>query len=84
MANKSVVNKKLATLYSAIIYFLPLIINVNETNQEELDKKSNSNSTISYRSRSRDFEPTLIFSDSKHQRNIDEVNFFKLNNNNFL
>lgn len=40
--------------------------------QDETEKKT-SNSTISFRTNSKDFEPTLILSDSKHQRNIDEV-----------
>jgi len=40
--------------------------------QDEIEKKT-SNSTIFFRTNAKDFEPTLIQSDSKHQRNIDEV-----------
>jgi hypothetical protein len=45
--------------------------------QEDIEKKL-SNSTMSFRTNSKDFEPTLILSDTKHQTNIDEVSISQL------
>jgi len=68
------INLKLKKIITKAILISILI---SKSLQEDIEKKL-SNSTMSFRTNSKDFEPTFILSDTKHQRNIDEVSISQL------